>query len=280
MRAAGAVVTRKGGEVLLVHRPKYDDWSFPKGKLDPGEHSVTAAVREVAEETGLDVRLGPELAPQRYRMSNGRWKSVDYWTARVVGSDDVSGYQANEEIDAVEWVEWKAAMRRLTYPHDRDTLAEARPLRRKTRALVVLRHGKARSRGAWKKDDRLRPLVQLGEAQAQRLVPLLAAFDVTAVHSSSSTRCVQTVAPYVDTTGWPVKLYDELSEEDATADGVVDLVDALLEAGESTVVCTHRPVLPTVLDALGVPDVKLEPGAMLVVHHRKGRVVATEVVQA
>jgi 8-oxo-dGTP pyrophosphatase MutT (NUDIX family)/phosphohistidine phosphatase SixA len=279
VRAAGAVVTRKGGEVLLVHRPKYDDWSFPKGKLDPGEHTVTAAVREVAEETGLDVRLGPALSPQRYRMSNGRWKSVDYWTARVVGSDDVSGYRPNAEIDDVEWVPWKDAVRRLTYPYDRETLAEARPLRRRTRALVVLRHGKARSRGAWKKDDRVRPLVQLGEAQAQRLVPLLAAFDVTVAHSSSSTRCVQTVAPYAEVTGWPVKLYDELSEEGATAEGVVDLVDALLEGGESAVLCTHRPVLPTVLDALRVPEARLEPGAMLVVHHRKGRVVASEQLQ-
>ena len=279
VRAAGAVVTRKGGEVLLVHRPKYDDWSFPKGKLDPGEHVVTAAVREVAEETGLDVRLGPALSSQRYRMSNGRFKSVAYWTGRAIGSDDVSGYRPNDEIDSVQWVPWEAAMRRLTYPYDRDTLAEARPLRRKTRALVVLRHGKARSRDSWRKDDRIRPLLRLGEAQAQRLVPLLAAFDVTSVHTSSSTRCVQSVTPYVDTTGWPVKKYDELSEEDATAEGVVDLVDALLDSGESAVLCTHRPVLPTVLDALRVPQVRLEPGGMLVAHHRKGRVVATEVLQ-
>lgn len=279
MRAAGAVVTRKGGEVLLVHRPKYDDWSFPKGKLDPGEHVVTAAVREVAEETGLDVRLGPALSSQRYRMSNGRFKSVDYWTGRVLGSDDVSRYRPNDEIDSVQWVPWDAAMRRLTYSYDRDTLAEAKPLRRKTRALVVLRHGKARSRDSWRKDDRLRPLLRLGEGQAQHLVPLLAAFDVTSVHTSSSTRCVQTVTPYVDTTGWPVKKYDELSEEDATPEGVVELVDALLDSGESTVLCTHRPVLPAVLDALRLPEVRLEPGGMLVAHHRKGRVVATEVLQ-
>jgi 8-oxo-dGTP pyrophosphatase MutT (NUDIX family)/phosphohistidine phosphatase SixA len=279
VRAAGAVVTRKGGEVLLVHRPKYDDWSFPKGKLDPGEHVVTAAVREVAEETGLDVRLGPALTPQRYRMSGGRWKCVDYWVARVIGRDDVSRYRPNDEIDRVEWVEWKAAMRRLTYPHDRETLAEAQPLRRKTRALVVLRHGKARARGGWKKDDRLRPLVQLGETQAQRLVPLLAAFDVTAAHTSSSLRCVQTVTPYVDTTGWPVKLYDDLSEEHASVEGIVDLVDSLMDSGASAVLCTHRPVLPTVLDAIRVPETRLEPGAMLVVHHRKGRVVATEMLQ-
>ena len=282
VRAAGAVVTRKGGprewEVLLVHRPKYDDWSFPKGKLDPGEHAITAAVREVAEETGLDVRLGPALSAQRYRMSNGRWKSVDYWTARVVGSDDVSTYAVNEEIDAVEWVEWSAAMRRLTYPYDRDTLAEAQPLRRRTRALVVLRHGKARSRSAWRKDDTQRPLLQLGQAQAQRLVPLLAAFDVTSAHSSSSVRCVQTVAPYVDAARCPATTYDELTEEGASPEGLLRLLDELLDAGAGAVLCTHRPVLATVLDALRVPQVQLEPGTMLVVHHRKGRVVATEVV--
>ena len=283
MRAAGAVVTRKGGskggEVLLVHRPKYDDWSFPKGKLDPGEHEVAAAVREVAEETGLGVRLGPALSPQRYLMSNDRWKHVDYWTARVIGTDDVSTYQPNEEIDAVEWVPWAEAERRLTYDYDRETLAEARPLRRRTQALVVLRHAKARSRGSWSKDDRRRPLVDHGRTQAQAIVPLLAAFDVTAAHTSSSTRCVQTVAPYVDATGWPVKLHDQLSEEDASVEGVLEIVDALLDAGQGTVLCTHRPVLPTVLDALAVPEARLDPGAMLVAHHRKGRVVATQLLR-
>lgn len=277
VRAAGAVVIRKGGEVLLVHRPKYDDWSFPKGKLDRGEHAVTAAVREVAEETGLDIRLGPPLASQRYRMSNSRMKAVDYWTARVIGSDDVSAYRPNDEIDCVEWVPWGSAMQRLTYRYDRTTLSEARQLRRKTHALVVLRHSKARSRRSWRRDDGERPLVMLGAAQAQRLVPLLAAFDVTSVHTSTSVRCVDTVAPYVDTTGWPLKAYDELSEQGASVKGVVRLVDSLIDAGESVVICTHRPVLPTIVDALGVADPALEPGCMLVVHHRKGKIVATEV---
>jgi 8-oxo-dGTP diphosphatase len=272
--AAGAVVTRKG-EVLLVHRPRYDDWSFPKGKLDPWEHPTTAAVREVAEETGLDVRLGPPLADQRYP-NGGRMKTVHYWTGRVVGDHDVSGYRPNAEIDAVEWVPWDDVPARLTYEHDRETLAEARPLRRKTRAFVVLRHGKARSRKAWKGDDRRRTLVQRGTWQAQHIVPLLSAYDVTTLVTSSSTRCVDTLTPYAQTTGFDLDVTDALSEEDATAEGVVDLVDELVDAGEGVVVCTHRPVLPTVLDALGVPPVALEPGGMLVVHHRKGRVVATE----
>ncbi|PUA81459.1 NUDIX hydrolase [Nocardioides currus] len=276
VRAAGAVVTRKGGDVLLVHRPRYDDWSFPKGKLDPDEHVTTAAVREVAEETGLDVRLGPALATQRYDTGRGRMKTVNYWVARVQGDDDVSGYLVNDEIDEVEWVPWAEAAERLTYEHDRETLEEARRLRRRTRALVVLRHGHARSRRSWKGDDRRRPLLLAGEAEAQRLVPVLAAFDATEVHSSSSVRCVQTVTPYVHTTGWPLHSYDELSEEGVLPPVVDELVEKMLAADSSAVLCTHRPVLPTVLASLGLADVKLEPAEMLVVHHRKGRVVAAD----
>jgi 8-oxo-dGTP pyrophosphatase MutT (NUDIX family) len=275
--AAGAVVFRPGKQVLLVHRPRYDDWSFPKGKLDRGEHVVAAAVREVAEETGLHVRLGPPLTGQRYPVSGGRMKSVSYWTGRAVGSDDVSRFRANDEIDGVAWVPYDEALVRLSYDHDRETLREAYRLRRPTHAFVVLRHGAARSRKAWRRqDDRLRPLIQLGRQQAQRAIPLLAAYRVTRIVSSSSTRCVETVAPYADTTGWKLELEDGLSEEDATAGGVVALVDELAAADEGAVLCSHGPVLPTVCDALGVDDPDLDKGAFLVAHLRKGKVVATE----
>ncbi len=275
--AAGAVVFRPGKQVLLVHRPRYDDWSFPKGKLDRGEHVVAAAVREVAEETGLHVRLGPPLTGQRYPVAGGRFKSVSYWVGRAVGSDDVSDYRPNVEIDQVAWVPYDEAFEQLTYDYDRDTLREARRWRRRTRVLVVLRHGEARSRKAWRRqDDRLRPLVQAGRQQAQRVIPLLAAYDVTRIVSSSSARCVETVAPYADTTGWKLELEDQLSEEDATAESVDAITDELLAGEESAVLCTHRPVLPEVFDALGLPDPKLAPGAMLVAHVRKGAVTATE----
>ena len=276
VRAAGAVVTRKGGDVLLVHRPKYDDWSFPKGKLDPGEHVLTAAVREVEEETGLVVRLGPTLPGQRYGVGNGRMKSVRYWTGRVVGDDDVSEWQANSEIDQVEWVAWDRANELLSYRRDRDTLAHARSLRGKTWPVVVLRHGEAVKRKVWKGDDRRRPLTDFGVEQARKVAPLLAAFGVTGVHTSSSTRCVETVLPFTKDSGQPLTAHDVLSEQDADADGIVDLVDELVELRESLVVCSHRPVLPTILDALAVPDVSLEPADLLVVHHRKGKVVAAE----
>ncbi|MGH3362232.1 MAG: NUDIX domain-containing protein [Nocardioides sp.] len=277
--AAGAVVWRHKQEVLLVHRPRYDDWSFPKGKLDRGERLPAAAVREVAEETGLHVRLGPPLQGQRYPHGD-RMKSVSYWVGWVVGPDDVGGYLVNDEIDDVAWVPWQEALQRLSYPHDCDTLLESRPLRRKTRALVVLRHASARSRKRWRKDDRERPLLQSGHHQSLDLVPLLAAYDATRVTTSSSRRCVQTVTPYTDLIGRPPEAYDGLSEEDATAEAVVDLLDDLLEADTGSVLCTHRTVLPSVLDALGVPEVALDPAGMLVAHHRSDRVVATELHRA
>jgi len=275
VHAAGAVVTRRGRQVLLVHRPRYDDWSFPKGKLDPGEHVTAAAVREVAEETGLDVRLGPPLPSQRYAAGN-RMKTVDYWVGRAIGTDDVSGYVANDEIDEVCWVSYDDALELLTYPYDRETLRESALVRKKSRAFVVLRHGTARSRSAWRRDDRDRPLLKSGALQAERLVPVLAAYDVTSVASSSSVRCVETVRPYVDVAGIELHEYDGLAEEDASAEGVLQIVDDLLQHDEGVVLCSHRPVLPAVFDSLGVPDQKLDPGAMLVVHHRKGKVVATE----
>lgn len=274
--AAGAVVFRPGKRVLLVHRPRYDDWSFPKGKLDPGEHVTAAAVREVSEETGLHVRLGAPLSSQRYPVAGGRTKHVSYWVGRVVGDDDVSTYRPNAEIDGVEWVPYDEAMARLTYDYDRATLQEARPLRRKTNAVIVLRHSQARSRKGWGKEDRLRPLITVGHVQAQHLVPVLAAYDVTRVVSSGSVRCTDTVAPYADTTGWPVEIDDGVSEEGASAASVVETVDALVAGDETVVLCTHRPVLPAVFDALGVADTKLEPGSMLVVHLRQGTVTATE----
>lgn len=274
--AAGAVVFGSGKQVLLVHRPRYDDWSFPKGKLDPGEHVTAAGVREVAEETGLHVRLGPPLTPQRYRVG-GRMKSVSYWVGRVVGDPDVSSYRPNAEIDRVAWVPYDQAGERLSYEHDRETLVEAYDLRRRTHAVVVLRHGASRSRKVWRRqDDRLRPLLQAGRHQAQQLIPMLAAYDVTRIVSSSSTRCVETVAPYSDTTGWRLHLEDQLSEESASPAAVRAIVEDLVATDEGSVLCSHRPVLPAVFEALGIADPRLEPGEMLVAHVRKGVVVATE----
>jgi 8-oxo-dGTP diphosphatase len=276
--AAGAVVVRKGPEVLLVHRPKYDDWSFPKGKLDPGEHPTTAAVREVAEETGLDVRLGLPLRRQAYDVRNGlhRHKLVHYWVARVRGDDDVSTYLTNDEIDEVAWVPLEEAAGRLSYERDRRTLDEVGAARRKSHPLVVLRHGRALPRRTWTDPDAQRPLTPDGELQAEQSVPLLGAYGVSRLVSSTSRRCWTTVGPYADVVGLDVEVTTELAEEGASPSAVERIVHHLLEQQEPAALCTHRPVLPHVYAALGIRDPELDPGSMLVVHHRRGQVLAVE----
>ena len=262
-----------------MHRPKYDDWSFPKGKRDPGEHITAAAVREVDEETGVHVRLGAPLPLQRYPVAR-RMKTVHYWVGRVVGDDDVAGYRPNAEIDRVAWVPLDDAPSLLTYDRDRETLTAALRLRRRTHAVIVLRHARARSRSAWRGPDAERPLLRAGEGEADRLLPLLAAYDVTRVVSSPSARCRQTVQPFVETAGYDLEEQPSLSEEAATPDAVAVLVDDLLAADAGSVLCTHRPVLPLVYDAAGIALDKdappLAPAELLVLHVRKEKVLAVE----
>ncbi|WP_110239805.1 NUDIX hydrolase [Nocardioides gilvus] len=277
--AAGAVVVRKrngGYEVVLVHRPRYDDWSMPKGKLDPGEHVTACAVREVREETGLRVRLGVPLADQRYRVAGLRRKTVHYWMARVRGDDDLSGYKPNHEVDAVEWVPFDDALHRLTYRRDRAVLAEARADLRRSQVLVVLRHAHAYPRKKWDRDDRLRPLLDEGHAQAAALVPVLQAYGVSDLLSSTSTRCLQTLEPYASAAGLEVVRDPALSEEDVDAARIAELLGARTAGARASVVCSHRPVLPLLFETLGLEPRRLEPSAMVVVHHRGGEVLARE----
>ena len=122
VRAAGGLVLRHGlrgvREVALVHRPKYDDWSFPKGKLNVGETDEEAAIREVHEETGLVAALGRELPSTRYRDSMGRPKVVRYWVMSPTGGH----FEPNREVDELRWVPVDAAAEILTYDHDRELL--------------------------------------------------------------------------------------------------------------------------------------------------------------
>lgn len=276
--AAGAVVVRRanGGEVLMVHRPKYDDWAWPKGKQDPGEHVTATAVREVLEETGVEIRLGRPLPRQLYLVSGGRAKHVHYWTGWVMGDPDVSGYVANNEIDQVAWVGFDKARKLLTYADDALLLDLVVRHPKRTSSLVVLRHARAHKRSDWGGADAERPLTDLGRGDAERLVPLLSAYGVTRVLSSDSARCLQTVQPYAEDQVLAIDADPGLSEEGATPASVSAAVAELLAGKESAVLCSHRPVLPEILDRLDVNEEPLAPGEMVVCHHRRGRVVATE----
>ena len=114
IRAAGGIIERDG-RVLLVHRPRYDDWTFPKGKAEDGETDEACALREVHEETGLRCELDGELASTEYIDSKGRPKRVRWWTMRVAGDD---GFVANDEVDELYWATPDEARRLLSYERD------------------------------------------------------------------------------------------------------------------------------------------------------------------
>ena len=289
VRAAGAVLWRPSRsrtsteiEVGIVHRPKYDDWSLPKGKLDPGEHITACAVREVLEETGHAVALGVPLGVQRYPVA-GLPKEVLYWAARA--DDRAPPWPGTVEIDRLEFVPASRAASRLTQPRDADLVADAVATlgspARDTSPLIILRHTKALARKRWDGDDTDRPLDTKGSAQADRLAVLLACFGITRVVSSDSLRCLDTVRPYATATRVHVELEPRVTEEahDGAPHGAGDAALELLASGDAAVLCSHRPVLPTLFDAIGtlptspfepseVTDETLSPGSFVVVHRR------------
>ena len=149
--AAGAVVWRRDDrgavEIALVHRPRYDDWSLPKGKLDHGESHRTAAVREVAEETGFQVVLGPHLGRTGYRVTRPEPapKVVEYYAARALNGS----FEPGDEVDSLRWLSPAAALKTLTYRHDDPIVSAFLSLPPDTATLLLVRHAKAGSRSSW-----------------------------------------------------------------------------------------------------------------------------------
>lgn len=279
VRAAGCVVWRPGDgepEILLVHRPRYDDWSYPKGKLDPGESNLAAAVRETREETGLCVHLGPRLADQYYTIDNGQPKIVAYWAARAPVDADISTYKRNAEIDELTWVPLSAGRQVLTHPRDAELLDSFACSGFDSAPLLVVRHAQARSRSGWNKDDSERPLRAQGKRQAQGLVPLLSAYGVAAVVSSDAARCVDTVLPYVNTAPITLRLESAFSQDATNERKIIRQVGEAMESGLRIALCSHRPVLPVIFDAIGIEPIALEPGGVVVVHRSEGKVISVE----
>ena len=251
--AAGALVWRLKNDklqVLVVHRPRYDDWSFPKGKAEPGESMVLTAIREVAEETGRQIVLGRYLGKARRRLVSGRKKRTLYWAAQVLPeAGPGEGLRAavkpasKHEIDKVRW--WKAekAARKLTHADDKRLLArlvdwyESGQLQ--VRSLVLVRHAKAVSRATWGygiNSEITRPLVMgRGQAQARDVAALLSAYGVGELVSSPWRRCVDTLAPYAHGCGLDLRSDEAFTEVSALM--VPELMQAsfrdLLERGSA-----------------------------------------------
>jgi 8-oxo-dGTP diphosphatase len=252
VRAAGGVVLRANGAgplVALVHRPRYDDWSFPKGKLDEGEDFATAALREVEEETGLRCTIVRSVGVVTYRDRRGRPKVVRYFSMDPDGGTFVPG----DEVDELRWVSAEDAGGLLSYDHDRSVLDRAlAPVT--SGAVFLLRHAKAgRRRSPAEGPDEERPLTRRGRKQAGRLVERAQGIALDRIVSSPFTRCVQTVEPLARARGIELEIAPELAEGQPL-DGVERLIRSLEPV--PTLLCAHGPEIAGVigrLEAAGVP---------------------------
>ena len=277
--AAGAVPLRgpkSSREVMIVHRPAYDDWSLPKGKAHPHELLPATAVREVEEETGVRVRLTTGLTPLRYPVAQ-TMKLVSWWVGVPVSSVK---HVPDSEVDRSVWVSVDKALKVLTYCDEREVLAEALGLPRTT-PLVLIRHAKAKARESWGKPDPLRPLSAKGKEQLPYISQILGPFGVTALRSSTSNRCVQTLHTYAKAIHETVVTTPCLTEEEATEKKVSEYITELARVvGSSripTAVCSHRPVLPLMFSPLAIPDHELATGACVVAHvDAAGKVIRAE----
>jgi 8-oxo-(d)GTP phosphatase len=248
--AAGGVLWRPvttGIELCLVHRPRYDDWSLPKGKLHQGEHPLAAAVREVTEETGVRPVVGRRLPTQTYSLGPDR-KYVDYWSMTPAAGEFV----ANDEVDSLRWVAPAEAAEALTYERDRTFVAATVAEPRATAMVLLVRHAKAGSRSRWKGADDERPLDATGREQTEGLRHALRWFGPTAIRAATPVRCVATVAPLAADLGLQVGSEPALAERAYEKDPAagMDRVLAAAAAGGVTVLSSQGGVIPDLVGGL------------------------------
>jgi 8-oxo-dGTP diphosphatase len=248
--AAGAVLWRpeeQSGEPLIavIHRPRYDDWSLPKGKVDPGETEPVSAVREILEETGQQAHLGRRLCWIKYPIPVGT-KVVHYWAARACGGE----FEPGSEVDTLLWLPVQAAAKQLTYPHDRKVLGRFAKKPADTQTVLIVRHGTAGRKARYHGDDRKRPLDRKGRAQAKSLVPQLLAFGADVVYAAERTRCVQTVEPLALSLDVPITTEPALTEEAyaKNPEAAHKRVMEIAALGGTPAICSQGKVIPHLID--------------------------------
>jgi 8-oxo-dGTP diphosphatase len=241
-------------QILIVHRPAYDDWSLPKGKLERGEMERTAAIREVEEETSLRCELGADLGTISYRDSEGRPKVVRYWQMTLPPGQRP---EAAHEIDAVRWARVDEATSILSYAHDRDVVRRLRHPPGPGQQVVVelVRHAKAGDRSLWTEPDELRPLTAAGRAQATGIAKRLADASIAKLLSSPLLRCVETVRPLAELRDLAVET-DERLAEGADPTAALAVLGAASRHGP-VVACTHGDVMMLAVERLLDEGVRL-----------------------
>ena len=280
--AAGAVLWRKGEkkkiEVLIIHRPKYDDWTFPKGKAEIGEPLIACAYREVLEETNIETAFGPYLGEVEYLTNDGK-KKVSFWSAKVIKEKE---FNSNAEVDQLKWVEVTKVKELLTLDTDRKILEQFLQIEPDTKPLVLLRHAKAVTRDEWQGEDDDRPLDSYGQNQAKRLLAMYQVFNLEQIHSSDAVRCYDTVVAIAKGLNIKLEVTGKLSESTFKKDKekAFDYAKDLMKLNESVLLCSHNPILPKMLNKLTKKSVvdadegKLLPADGWVIHR-----IGKEVIQ-
>jgi phosphohistidine phosphatase SixA/8-oxo-dGTP pyrophosphatase MutT (NUDIX family) len=282
IKAAGAVVWREETpfevEILLVHRPQYDDWSFPKGKVEDGESYISAAYREVKEETGVSTIFGQYLGSTSYSIENNK-KKVKYWSA--IALPDAGTFVANVEVDKIQWVSIREARHFLSYDEDREILDEFINCERFTNTLILLRRAKAVRRADWNDYDLDRPLAALGVEQSRRLVNQLKPYGIQGIYTSDASRCFSTIEPLSEHLDLRITVTADLNEETYEKDSRTALkyIRHLMKYPGNQLVCGHNPIIPEILTKIARVEYSaddLEPADAWVIHHRGDEIFSVE----
>ena len=290
IQAAGAVLWRwdknQELEIALIHRPRYDDWSLPKGKLENGESHIACAFREVLEETGFTAVFGPELGQTFYKVE-GAEKVARYWSARATNTS--FGTPDPNEIDEIQWTSPKEAKKILTNKDDCKIIDYFLEFGPDTTPLVLLRHAKAVKREEWDGDDGDRPLDVVGQRQAKHFLSNFLPYDLREIHSSDAMRCLETLEYLAKELQAKTTVTQDLSEYGYSRDkdSPLKYTKKLLKKGVPVLVCSHNPILPKVVKELigkknfkNLDYEKLSPGDAWVLHHRDGEIIAIDWVLA
>lgn len=288
IRAAGSIVWRHNDEgaieVSLIHRPKYNDWSFPKGKQEEGESAIACAYRETIEETGFEVRFHQSLGQVSYE-SEGALKCVSYWSAKFLQQ---VGRPNHSEVDEISWVGVEKANAMLTRSTDKEILQRLLSKDLDSKTLILLRHAKAVAREEWQSEDLDRPLSAMGQQQAKRLTSLLNPFKIREIHSSSAVRCYETVSPLARALSLDYFFTDSLTEYifSKNPHRTFKYIDRLLENDHTTLVCGHNPILPKYLSekyskqGFDIMQSTLKPAEAWVIHHIGKEVIEIDHLEA
>ena len=266
VRAAGGVLWRAGPDglqVAVVHRPRYDDWSLPKGKTDPGEHPAVTAQREVLEETGCFGVLGRRLLGQTYQVTGPGGvlvdKVVEFWAMRLDADAPLDAAQAwprPDEVDEVRWLTPAKASRMLTREADRRTLDSFADGPAATTTVALIRHGSAGNKKRWSGTDERRPLDDRGRLDAQRIADVLPVFGFRRAISAPITRCTATIQPLAARLAVPIELAEAVGEEGNPTDiePARALLAAVVASGVPAAICSQGGVIPELLETLAESD--------------------------